>query len=86
MAADMGETRGEILETVNAVFRDVLDNEQIVVTDETTAAAVPEWDSLSHIQLVVAVEKRFGIRFSSREIQNWSNIGEMIDSIIDKLK
>jgi acyl carrier protein len=86
MAADMGETREAILETVNAVFRDVLDNEGIVLTDKTTAKEVAEWDSLSHIQLVVAVEKRFQIRFSSREIQNWNNIGEMIDSIVAKLK
>lgn len=86
MAADMRETRDEILDTVNAVFRDVLDNERIVLTDKTTANEVAEWDSLSHIQLVVAVEKRFRIRFSSREIQNWNNIGEMIDSIVAKLK
>lgn len=77
--------RTEIGEKVNAIFRDVLDNERIVLTDATTAADVAEWDSLNHIQLVVAVERFFRIRFGSGEIQRWKNVGEMIDSIQAKL-
>lgn len=73
--------RAEILREVEAVFVDVLDNPGIRLSDETTAGDVAEWDSLSHIQLVVAVEKKFGIRFTAREIQSWKNVGEMIDSI-----
>jgi acyl carrier protein len=79
-------TRDEILVALTAVFRDVLDDEGVVLGGETTAADVAEWDSLTHIQLVVAVEKRFGIRFSSREIQGWANVGGMIDSIAAKIK
>lgn len=75
----------EILKRVNAVFADVLDDEKIVLTEATTANDVEEWDSLNHIQLVVAVEKKFGIRFSSREIQGWKNVGEMVDSISPKI-
>jgi acyl carrier protein len=75
----------EILKKVNAVFVDVLDDEKIVLTEATTANDVEEWDSLNHIQLVVAVEKKFGIRFSSREIQGWKNVGEMVDSISAKI-
>lgn len=78
--------RAEILKKVNEVFVETLDNENIVLTDATTANDVAEWDSLNHIQLVVEVEKAFGIRFSSREIQTWKNIGEMIDSISAKIK
>lgn len=81
----MKRDRGEILRHVNDVFVEVLDNDAIRLTDETSASDVPEWDSLSHIQLVVAVEKKFGIRFMSREIQSWKNIGEMIDSISAKI-
>ena len=75
----------EILKKVNAVFVDVLDDEKIVLTEATTANDVEEWDSLNHIQLVVAVEKKFGIRFTSREIQGWKNVGEMVDSISAKI-
>jgi acyl carrier protein len=75
----------EILKKVNVVFVDVLDDEKIVLTEATTANDVEEWDSLNHIQLVVAVEKKFGIRFTSREIQGWKNVGEMVDSISTKI-
>ena len=78
-------TRDEILLTVTAVFRDVLGDERLVLGEETTAADVAEWDSLTHIQLVVAVEKRFRIRFGSREILNWATIGEMLDSVARKV-
>ncbi|HTR31350.1 MAG TPA: acyl carrier protein [Puia sp.] len=78
-------TREEILRAVTAVFRDTLGDEQLVLGEQTTAGEIEDWDSLTHIQLVVAVEKRFRIRFGSREIQAWANIGEMLDSIAAKI-
>ena len=77
--------KAEILQQVNTVFIDVLDNDKIVLKNETTANDVDEWDSLNHIQLVVAIEKAFKIRFASREIQSWKNVGEMVDSISSKI-
>jgi acyl carrier protein len=79
-------TREDILVTVTTVFRDVLDNDRLVLEDRTTADDVAGWDSLTHIYLVVGVEKRFHIRFGSREIRSWNNIGEMLDSIVAKIK
>jgi acyl carrier protein len=66
------------------VFIDVLDNKNIIINLNTTANDVEDWDSLNHIQLVVAIEKRFNIRFKSSEIRNWNNVDEMIESILTK--
>lgn len=76
--------RNEVLEKLIPIFREQLDNDDIQLNAETTAEDIEEWDSLSHIQLIVAIEKAFGIRFTSAEIQSWNNVGEMIDSIISK--
>ncbi|WP_294199242.1 acyl carrier protein [uncultured Chryseobacterium sp.] len=76
--------RNEVLEKLTPIFREQLDNEDIVLNAETTAEDIEEWDSLSHIQLIVAIEKALEIRFTSAEIQSWNNVGEMIDSIISK--
>ena len=74
----------EILSEVQDIFRDVLDNEDIVLKADTVADDVEEWDSLTHIQLVVAVEKHFKIKFTSKEILSWKNVGEIIDCIASK--
>jgi acyl carrier protein len=74
-----------ILNTLQVIFADILDNEHIHLTPETTAQDIEEWDSLNHIQLVVAIERRFGIRFRSGEIQGWNNVGEMVNSIYLKI-
>ncbi|WP_223608951.1 acyl carrier protein [Chryseobacterium sp. OSA05B] len=77
--------KNEILSKLSEIFREELDNEEITLTAGTTANDVEEWDSLSHIQLIVAVERAFGIRFTSSEIQTWNNVGEMADSVAAKL-
>ena len=76
--------RFEITQKINTIFVDVLDNEDIVITENTIANDVEEWDSLTHIQLVVAIEKYFKIRFTSKEIQSWNDVSEMITCIQDK--
>jgi acyl carrier protein len=76
--------KNQILEEVQEIFREVLDNEEIVLASETTADDIDEWDSLTHIQLIVAIEKHFKIKFTSKEILSWQNVGEMIDCIAVK--
>lgn len=76
--------RSEILKQINEIFVDTLDNEDVVIEEQTQATDVEEWDSLTHIQLVVAIEKHFKIRFTSKEIQSWSNVGAMMDCIQEK--
>ena len=77
--------RNEVLKQVNDIFIDVLDKEDIVLTNLTTANDIEEWDSLAHIHLVVAIERKFKIRFSSKDIQSWDNVGELIDCVCEKV-
>ena len=77
--------RAAILEKLNGVFTDVLDNDDIVINDSSTANDIEEWDSLTHIQLVVAIEKSFKVKFTTYEIQTWKNVGDMVNSIEAKL-
>lgn len=77
--------RIDALKLINEIFEDTLDEIESEIQEKTTADDIEEWDSLTHIQLVVAVEKKFGIRFTSSEIQTWKNVGEMI-SCIEKHK
>ena len=78
--------RQEVLKQVNDIFIDVLENNDIKINDQTTANDIEEWDSLAHIHLIVAIERKFDIRFTSKEMQSWDNVGEMIDCICSKLK
>lgn len=75
----------EILLKVQEIFQDVFDNDEIEVTNDTAAEDIEEWDSLSHIQLIVAIEKAFGIKLTAHEIMSWDNVGEMIDAIQEKI-
>ncbi len=77
--------RKEILESLNEIFKDVLDLDEVDLKEETTAYDIEEWDSLNHIQLVDAIQKKMNVKFTSKEIATWMNVGEMIDSIISKL-
>ncbi|MFT5248467.1 MAG: acyl carrier protein [bacterium] len=74
----------EILDQVQGIFHDQLDDETIVLTPETTAEDVDDWDSLTHIMLVVAIEKHFKVKFTSSEILSWKNVGEMMNCISGK--
>ena len=78
-------TREEDFEKMNEVFRDVFEDDDITVTDSTTAADIDGWDSLEHINLVNAIEQEFGIKFNMGQIVSMKNVGEMADIIISKL-
>lgn len=70
-----------LLPAINEIFIQVLDDPSLVITPETTAEDVDEWDSLNHIQLIVAIEKRFKVRFSTSEIYAWKNVADMCNAI-----
>lgn len=67
----------EIFKRLNEVFRDVFDDDSLTVTADTTAADIEDWDSLSHITLVSAVEDEFRMKFSMKEVVEMKNVGEM---------
>ncbi|HCI64903.1 MAG TPA: acyl carrier protein [Clostridiales bacterium] len=73
-------TRQEIFEKLNEVFADVFD-EDVVVTDGTTADDIADWDSLTHITLISEVEDTFGMKFSMKDVLGMKNVGEMADII-----
>jgi len=73
-----------IQERMSEVFRDVLDNDAIILTRETTADDIEEWDSLSHITIIVAIEKEFNVKFNLSDIKPLRNIGEFEDLIVLK--
>jgi acyl carrier protein len=73
-------TRQEIFDKLNEVFSDVFD-EDITVTEATTAADIEEWDSLTHITLISEVEDAFDIKFSMKDVLGMKNVGEMADII-----
>lgn len=77
--------RKEVLNKLTEVFQDVFDDETIVITDETTADDIEDWDSLEHINLIVAVEQAFSIKFNMNEVTSMKNVGEMVDIILSRL-
>ena len=74
-------TRDHILARINTIFIETLDNKELKISEDTRASDINEWDSLMHILLVDAIEEEFSVRFKSSEIQNWKNIGQIIDTI-----
>lgn len=77
--------RNTIFRQLADIFMDVFDLDEIILDDSTTADDIEEWDSLSHVQMVVAVEKHFDIKFTSLEIMSWSNVGQLVDTIEKRL-
>jgi acyl carrier protein len=70
---------------IQAIFREVFEDENLEIHREMTAAEVENWDSITHTELISAVEDAFGIKFKLREISKWRNVGDFIDAVEAKL-
>ena len=79
-------TREEIFIGVRDIFRDIFDEDDLVIEDATTSDDIEEWDSLNHINLVSAIEKEFSIRFALGELSTLRDVGAMVDLMVEKLK
>jgi acyl carrier protein len=77
-------THDEIYAELTQVFRDVFDDDDITLTAATTAEDIPGWDSQAHVNLVVAAETRFGIRFRTAELESLHNVGDFVALIASK--
>lgn len=75
----------EIIEDLQKIFREIFDEENLTISRDTTAEDIDDWDSLTHMQLIVEIEKRFRIKFTTAEIKKAANVGEFIDIIKGKL-
>jgi acyl carrier protein len=77
-------TNEEVLNTVASIIREVLELPELQITNETSAADVDEWDSMTHIQIIAQIEAHYKVRFALGELQSLKNVGEMIDLIQKK--
>lgn len=75
----------EVYRELTPIFRDLFDEEDLVLTPELTAAEVPEWDSFNHINLIVAIESRFKIKFQTAELEQLHTVGHLVELIQKKL-
>lgn len=77
--------RTEILQKVQELLSDIIDNEDLVLTEDSAPQNVEDWDSLAHFQLVMEMQTEFGIKIGAAEIQSWKKVGDIVDTIQIKL-
>ena len=79
-------TREEVFNGVQDIFRDIFDEDDMVIEDKTSSDDIEDWDSLNHINLVSAIEKEFKIKFALGELMTLKDVGAMVDLMMEKLK
>jgi acyl carrier protein len=79
-------TRKEVFNGVQDIFRDIFDEDDMVIEDKTNSDDVEDWDSLNHINLVSAIEKEFKIKFALVELMTLKDVGAMVELMMEKLK
>jgi acyl carrier protein len=77
-------TQAEVIQAIQPLFRDVLDQPNLMLTAASNASNVDDWDSLAHINIVMAIERQYKVKFALGELQGLKNVGEMADLIIRK--
>ena len=78
-------SREDVLKRINEICQDIFFDDELAITEATTASDVEGWDSLTHLQLISEVEKEYGIRFTMGEIQGFSNVGELISVVLKRV-
>ena len=75
--------QAKIIKQLEEVFRDVFEDSTLIVNEDSNHNSIPEWDSIKNIYLVIEIEQKFGIKFSAEELQDWKNVGQIIDNITE---
>jgi acyl carrier protein len=78
-------TRNEIRAAIRDILADLVDDDSLQINDDTTAADVPDWDSINHVRLMLTLEKRFGFRFRSDATEGLDNVSALIDVVERRL-
>jgi len=78
-------TRKDLLSGIQDIFRDIFDEEEMIIEGKTNPDDIEDWDSLNHINIVNAIEKEFKVKFTLNELMNLKNVGDMIDIVRNKL-
>lgn len=76
----------KLYEELDGIFQDVFDDDSIHVNENTVAEDIEDWDSLEHINLIVAIENHFGIKFNMNEVTSMKNVGEVVKIIMERQK
>jgi len=79
-------TREILFLGVQDIFRDIFDENDLIISNNSSSEEIEDWDSLNHINLVSAIEKEFKIRFTLEELMTFKNVGALVDLMVDKLK
>ena len=77
-------TRENVFKKTQELFREIFNDDTLVISDQTSANNIGDWDSLNHINLISSIQKEFEIKFELRELEHLSNVGAIIDLIIKK--
>ena len=78
-------SRDDIKKSIQQIFRDIFDDEQLNISDETNAGDIEDWDSLEQINILVAIQREFTIKFSIDDVEKLENVGQTIDLVESKL-
>lgn len=78
-------SREEVFERVTDIFRDVFDDDELVISDSTNSEDIEDWDSLEHIQLIVGMEKEFKVKFDIKTVNSLENVGQMVNLILSMI-
>ncbi len=69
------------IDDILPIFKDIFENDRLEITEKTTAADIEEWDSINHIYLIVAIEKKFKKKFTTTQIQKWKTVGDILKDL-----